>query len=66
MGSGQMDTRESGGKASEEGVYMPKKTGERYPEEFKAKAVQLARSSPEKSTRQISYELSIANQTLRN
>jgi transposase len=36
------------------------------PKEFKAEAVQLARSSPEKSTRQISYELGIADQTLRN
>ena len=62
-----MDTREFGGKASEEGVHnMPKKTGSRYPEEFKAEAVQLARSFPEKSTRQISHELGIADQTLRN
>ena len=37
---------------------MPKKsTGSRYPEEFKAEAVQLARSSPEKSVRQLSDEL---------
>ena len=45
---------------------MPKKTGLRYPEEFKAEAVQLARSSPEKSIRQLAYELGVANQTLRN
>ncbi len=37
-----MDTREFGGKASEEGVHMLKKTGSRYPEEFKAEAVQQA------------------------
>jgi transposase len=46
---------------------MPKKnTGSRYSEEFKAEAVQLARSSPEKSIRQIAYELDIVDQTLRN
>ena len=45
---------------------MPKKTGLRYPEEFKAEAVQLARSFPEKSIRQLAYELGIADQTLRN
>ena len=46
---------------------MPKKsTGSRYPEEFKAEAVRLARSSPEKSIRQLAYELGIADQTLRN
>src|SRR5215204_4847023 len=46
---------------------MPKKsTGTRYTEEFKAEAVQLARSSPERSIRQIAYELGIADQTLRN
>ncbi len=45
---------------------MPKKTGARYPEEFKAEVVQLARSSPEKSIRQLAYELGIADQTLRN
>ncbi len=46
---------------------MPKKsTGSRYPEEFKAEAVQLARSSSEKSIRQLAYELGIADQTLRN
>ena len=45
---------------------MPKSTGSRYPEEFKAGAVQLARSSPEKSIRQLAYELGIADQTLRN
>ena len=45
---------------------MPKKTGLRYPEEFKAEAVQLARSFPEKSIHQLAYELGIADQTLRN
>jgi transposase len=45
---------------------MPKNTGSRYPEEFKSEAVQLARSSPEKSIRQLAYELGISAQTLRN
>ncbi len=46
---------------------MPKKsTGSRYTQEFKAEAVQLARSSPQKSLRQLAYELGIADQTLRN
>src|SRR5215207_3974619 len=46
---------------------MPKKsTGFRYTEEFKVEAVQLARSSPERSIRQLAYELGIADQTLRN
>jgi transposase InsO family protein len=45
---------------------MPKSTGGRYTEEFKAEAVQLARSSPERSIRQLAYELGIADQTLRN
>jgi transposase len=44
---------------------MPKSTGVRYTEEFKAEAVQLARSSPERSIRQLAYELGIADQTLR-
>ena len=44
---------------------MPKSTGVRYTEEFKAEAVQLARSSPERSVRQLAYELGIADQTLR-
>jgi len=44
---------------------MPK-NGTRYTEEFKAEAVQLARSSPERSIRQLAYELGIADQTLRN
>jgi len=61
-----VDTREFGGKASAEGVHMPKKTGLRYPEEFKAEAVQLARYFPEKSLRQLAYELGVADQTLRN
>ena len=45
---------------------MPKSTGSRYTEEFKAEAVQLARSSPVRSIRQLAYELGIADQTLRN
>ena len=46
---------------------MPKKnTGSRYTEEFKAEAVELARSSPERSIRRLAYELGIADQTLRN
>lgn len=45
---------------------MPKSTGSRYTEEFKAEAVQLARSSPERSTRQLAHELAVADQTLRN
>jgi transposase len=46
---------------------MPKKKpGSRYTEEFKAESVQLARSTPEKSIRQLAYELGIADQTLRN
>jgi transposase len=61
-----VDTREFGGKASREGVHVPKKTGSRYTEEFKAEAIQLARSSPEKSIRQLAYELGIAGQSLRN
>jgi hypothetical protein len=43
-----------------ERVHMPKKTGSRYPEEFKVAAVQLVRSSPEKSIRQLAYELGIS------
>jgi transposase len=61
-----VDTREFGGKASAKGVHMPKSTGSRYTEEFKAEAIQLARSSPERSTRQLAYELGVADQTLRN
>ena len=38
----------------------------RYTEEFKAEAVQLARSSSEKSMRQLAYEIGVADQTLRN
>ena len=45
---------------------MPNSTGHRYTEEFKAEAVQLARSSPERSIRQIAYELGISDQPLRN
>ena len=45
---------------------MPKSTGSRYTQEFKAEAVQLAHSSPERSIRQLAYELGIADQTLRN
>ncbi len=46
---------------------MPKKNiGSRYTEEFKTEAVELARSSPERSIRRLAYELGIADQTLRN
>ena len=45
---------------------MPKSTGSRDTQEFKVQAVQLARSSPERSIRQLAYELGIADQTLRN
>jgi transposase len=45
---------------------MPEKTGARYTEEFKAETVRLARSSSEKSIRQLADELGIADQTLRN
>lgn len=38
----------------------------RYPEEFKAEAVQLARSYPKKSIRQLARELGISDQTLHN
>jgi transposase-like protein len=59
-------TREFEGKASVEGVHLLK-TGSHYTEEVvKAEAVQIARSSPEESIRQRSYELGIADQTLRN
>jgi hypothetical protein len=41
---------------------MPKKsTGARYAEEFKVEAVQLARSYPERSIRQLAYELMLSN-----
>jgi transposase-like protein len=45
---------------------MPKSTGSRYTEEFKAEAVQLARSSPEKSIRQLAYELERVMNSIRN
>ena len=45
---------------------MSKKTGLRHPEEFKAEAVQLVRYFPEKSIRQLAYDLGISDQTLRN
>lgn len=46
---------------------MPKKsTGSRYTREFKAEAVQLVRSYPEKSIRQLSTELGVSDQTLSN
>jgi transposase len=61
-----VDTREFGGKASAKGVHMPRSTGSRYTEEFKAEAIQLARSSPERSIRQLACELGISDQTLRN
>jgi transposase len=60
-----VDTREFGGKAFGKGVHMPNPRA-RYPEEFKAEAVQLARSYPEKSISQLSRELGISDQTLRN
>jgi transposase len=60
-----VDTREFGGEASGKGVHMPNSRS-RYPEEFKAEAVQLARSYPEKSIRQLSRELGISDQTLHN
>jgi transposase len=43
---------------------MPKSTGTRYTEEGKAEAVELARSSPDRSIRQLAYELGIVDQTL--
>src|SRR5215211_6708336 len=61
-----VDTREFGREASAKGVHMPRSTEARYTQEFKAKAVQLARSSPERSIRQLAYELGISDQTLRN
>ena len=45
---------------------MPKSTWSHYTEEFKAEAVQLALSSPERSIRQLVYEIGVAYQTLRN
>src|SRR5215203_2923438 len=45
---------------------MSRSTGSRYTQEFKSEAVQLARSSPGKSVRQLAYELGISDQTLRN
>ena len=45
---------------------MPGKRRARYTEEFRSEAVQLARSSPEKSIRQLAHEISVADQTLRN
>jgi len=38
----------------------------RYPEEFKAEAVQLVRSYPEKSISELSRELGLSDQTLHN
>ncbi len=61
-----MDTREFGGKASAKEVQVPGNRRARYTEEFKAEAVQLARSSSEKSMRQLAYEIGVADQTLRN
>ena len=61
-----MDTRELGGEASAKGVRMPRSTGARYTQEFKAEAVQLDRSSPERSIRQLAFELGISDQTLRS
>ena len=45
---------------------MPGDRRVRYTGQFKAEAVQLARSSPEKSIRQLAYEIGLADQTLRN
>ena len=45
---------------------MPGNRRARYTVEFKAAAVQLARSSSEKSMRQLAYEIGVADQTLRN
>ena len=45
---------------------MPGNRRARYTGEFKAEAVQLARSSPEKSMRQLAYEIGVTDQTLRN
>src|SRR3954463_6262359 len=64
--TGFVDTREFGGKASAKGVRVAGKRRARYTEEFKAEAVQLARSSPERSIRQLAYEIGVADQTLRN
>jgi transposase len=61
-----VDTREFGGKAPAKGVQVSSNRRARYTEEFKAEAVQLARSSPEKSIRQLAYEIGVADQTLRN
>jgi transposase len=61
-----VDTREFGGKASAKGVQVPGNRRARYTEEFKAEAVQLARSSSEKSMRQLAYEIGVADQRLRN
>jgi hypothetical protein len=43
---------------------MPKSTGTCDTEEGKAEAVELACSSPDRSIRQLAYELGIADQTL--
>jgi len=44
---------------------MPKKSpGTRYTKEFKAEALQLARTHPEKSRRQLAYELGVSDQAL--
>jgi transposase len=61
-----VDTREFGGKASVKGVQVPGNRSARYTEEFKAEALQLARSSSEKPIRQFAYEIGVADQTLRN
>jgi putative transposase len=45
---------------------MPKSTGSCYTKVFKDEAVQLVRSSPERSIRRLAYELGISDQTLRN
>jgi len=58
-------TRQFEGKASAKGVQVLGNRRARYTEEFKAEAVQLVRSSPEKSIRQLAYEIGVADQTLR-
>jgi transposase len=53
-------------KPSAKGVQMPGNRRARYAEEFEAETVRPARSSPEKSIRQLAYEIVVADQTLRS
>jgi transposase len=53
-------------KPPEKGSTCRRRQGCVTPKEFKAEAVQLVRSFPEKSIRQLAYELGISDQTLRN